>query len=55
VEALVGVVRSTSDPDRRNEALAGLTGLCRTGGITLLPRERELLGPEALRRLEERL
>ncbi|GAA3936028.1 XRE family transcriptional regulator [Amorphoplanes auranticolor] len=55
VEALVGVVRSTSDPDRRQEALAGLAGLCRTGGITLLPRERELLGPEALRRLEERL
>jgi predicted ATPase/DNA-binding XRE family transcriptional regulator len=55
VEALVGVVRSTPDPERRQEAVAQLAELCRTGGITLLPRERELLGPEALRLLDERL
>ncbi|MEU8612269.1 XRE family transcriptional regulator, partial [Actinoplanes sp. NPDC048791] len=53
VEALVGVVRSTPDAERRQEAVARLAELCRTGGITLLPRERELLGPEAVRGLEE--
>ncbi len=55
VEALVGVARSTPDADRRLEAVVQLAELCRTGGITLLPRERNLLGPEALRLLEARL
>ncbi|MFI7545548.1 ATP-binding protein [Actinoplanes sp. NPDC049599] len=44
VEALVGVVRSTPDAERRQAALDQLAELCRTGGITLLRRERELLG-----------
>ena len=52
VEALVGLVRSTPDPDRRQEAVWRLGELCRTGGITLLPRERGLLGPEAIRQIE---
>jgi Flp pilus assembly protein TadD len=55
VEALVGVVRSAPDDDRRREAVAQLATLCRSGGITLLRRERELLGGEAMRQLEELL
>jgi hypothetical protein len=55
VEALVGLVRSTPDAERRQEAVDRLAELCRTGGITLLRRERELLGPEALRLLDEGL
>lgn len=55
VEALVGVVRSAPEADRRREAVAHLATLCRTGGITLLPRERDLLGGEAMRQLEELL
>ncbi|GAA3349935.1 tetratricopeptide repeat protein [Amorphoplanes nipponensis] len=55
VEALVGVVRSTPEAERRQEAVARLAELCRTGGITLLPRERELLGADVLRRLEEQV
>ncbi|MGW4941081.1 ATP-binding protein [Actinoplanes sp. NPDC004185] len=55
VEALVGLVRSTPDAERRQEAVARLAAICRTGGITLLPRERDLLGPEARRELEEQL
>jgi len=55
VEALVGVVRSTPDAERRQEAVGQLAELCRTGGITLLRRERELLGPEAMRQLEDQL
>ncbi|MEU7903778.1 helix-turn-helix domain-containing protein [Actinoplanes sp. NPDC049118] len=52
VEALVGLVRSTPDPDRRQEAVRRLRELCRTGGITLMPGERELLGVEVTRQVE---
>jgi predicted ATPase/transcriptional regulator with XRE-family HTH domain len=52
VEALVGVVRSSPDARRREEAVDQLAELCRTGGITLLPRERELLGVEVVHRIE---
>jgi predicted ATPase/transcriptional regulator with XRE-family HTH domain len=55
VEALVGVLRSSPQAERRQEAVERLAGLCLTGGVTLLRRERELLGPEAMRQLEERL
>ncbi len=44
VEALVGMVVSTSDPDRRQAAERRLDEFCRAGGFTLLPRERALLG-----------
>ena len=54
VEALIGVVRSSPYPERRQEAMEQLAQLCRTGGITLLRRERELLGAEAMRQLDER-
>nr|BFE66880.1 hypothetical protein GCM10020092_001810 [Actinoplanes digitatis] len=36
VEALVGLVLSTPDPDRRQQAVRRLGELCRTGGITLM-------------------
>jgi predicted ATPase/transcriptional regulator with XRE-family HTH domain len=44
VEALVGLVISTPDEDRRQTALQRLDGFCRSGAITLLPRETALLG-----------
>ena len=44
VEALVGLVASTPDRDERHAARRRLDELCATGGITLLPRERRLLG-----------
>jgi hypothetical protein len=43
VEALVGLVASTSDPDDRKVALRRLEDFCRSSGITLLPRERALI------------
>jgi tetratricopeptide (TPR) repeat protein len=43
VEALVGLVVSTPDQDRRQAALQRLDDFCRSGAITLLPRERALL------------
>jgi hypothetical protein len=43
VEALVGLVASTSDPDDRRLARLRLEDLCRASGITLLPRERSLI------------
>jgi tetratricopeptide (TPR) repeat protein len=46
VEALVGFVMSTPNQDDRAVAVRRLTEVCRSGGITLLPRERERLGPE---------
>ncbi|MET8150346.1 ATP-binding protein [Actinoplanes sp. NPDC049668] len=52
VEALVGLVRSTPDPDRRQQAVRRLRELCRTGGITLMPGERDLLGAELTRQIE---
>jgi predicted ATPase/transcriptional regulator with XRE-family HTH domain len=51
VEALVGLVRSAPD-DRRRAAVGRLRELCRDGGISLLPRERQLLGAETLREIE---
>jgi tetratricopeptide (TPR) repeat protein len=49
VEALVGLVVSTPDADERDEAVRRLAEMCRTGGMVLLPRERERLGPIAER------
>jgi predicted ATPase/transcriptional regulator with XRE-family HTH domain len=46
MEALVGLIASTPDDQERAEAVGRLTALCRAGGITLLPRERRLLGAE---------
>ncbi|WP_250031939.1 ATP-binding protein [Paractinoplanes maris] len=48
VEALVGLIVSTPDPDERAAAVSRLGKMCRSGGITLLYRERERLGPSAL-------
>ncbi|MEV4640840.1 helix-turn-helix domain-containing protein [Actinoplanes sp. NPDC049548] len=44
VEALVGLIRSTSGPDQRAKVVHRLSEMCRTGGITLLPRDRKLIG-----------
>jgi hypothetical protein len=43
VEALVGLIVSTPDPEERAATTRRLTELCEAGGITLLPRERERL------------
>jgi predicted ATPase/transcriptional regulator with XRE-family HTH domain len=43
-EALVGLVASTDDPEARSAARQRLDRVCREGGITLLPRERKLIG-----------
>lgn len=44
VEALVGVASSTDDPKRRRQVLAELDDLCQRSAVTLLARERALLG-----------
>ncbi|MGI5212538.1 ATP-binding protein [Plantactinospora sp. CA-290183] len=44
VEALVGLVAATDDAGGRAAALRRLEQVCREGGISLLPRERALLG-----------
>jgi predicted ATPase len=44
VEALVGVASSTDDPKRRRQVLTELDDLCRRSAVTLLARERALLG-----------
>ena len=44
MEALVGLVVSTSDPERREAAARRLDEFCRAGAIALLPREKALLG-----------
>jgi hypothetical protein len=46
VEALVGLIVSTEDPDDRGSAVQRLAELCRSGGITLLTRDRQRLGPD---------
>jgi predicted ATPase len=46
VEALVGLIASTPDQEERTSAVRRLADLCRSGGITLLPRERDRLGPQ---------
>ena len=48
VEALVGLIVSTPDRDERSAAVRRLGEMCRSGEITLLPRERERLGPATL-------
>lgn len=48
VEALVGLIVSTPDQDERAAAVRRLSEMCRSGGITLLPRERDRLGPQTL-------
>ena len=49
VTALVGLISCVPDPDRRRAVAQRLGRLCRSGGITLLPRERTILGAEAVR------
>ncbi len=44
VEALVGVASSTDDPKRRRQVLAELDDLCQRSAVTLLAREKGLLG-----------
>ncbi|MEU8816424.1 helix-turn-helix domain-containing protein [Actinoplanes sp. NPDC048796] len=44
VEALVGLIVSTPNAEEREAAEQRLRELCRTGGITLLPRDRARLG-----------
>ncbi len=44
VEALVGLAASTDDPAARAGVLDRLDRVCREGAISLLPRERALLG-----------
>ena len=51
VEALVGLIVSTPDQEERAAAVRRLAELCRSGGITLLPRERNRLGPEVMAQL----
>jgi hypothetical protein len=53
VEALVGLIISTPDPDQRAAAVSRLGKMCRSGGIVLLARERERLGPQTTRALLE--
>lgn len=48
VEALVGLIVSTPERETRTAAIQRLAELCRSGGITLVPRERHLLGPAIL-------
>ncbi|GIE96403.1 ATP-binding protein [Paractinoplanes rishiriensis] len=45
VEALVGLIVSTPVTDDRGVAVRRLADLCRSGGITLLIRDRDRLGP----------
>ncbi len=45
VEALVGLIVSTPDRDERGVAVRRLADMCRSDGLTLLPRERARLGP----------
>jgi len=51
VESLVGLISSTPDADDRQSAVRRLADLCRSAGITLLPRERNRLGPEIVAQL----
>lgn len=51
VEALVGLIVSTPDQEERAAAVRRLAELCRSGGITLLPRERNRLGPGVMAQL----
>jgi predicted ATPase/DNA-binding XRE family transcriptional regulator len=44
VEALVGVASSTDDPERRRQVLIELDDLCQRSAVSLLAREKALLG-----------
>ena len=44
MEALLGLIRSSRDADGRQKAVHRLTEMCRTAGISLLPRDRRLIG-----------
>jgi hypothetical protein len=48
-EALVGLAATAGDRTGRERALEWLASVCREGGITLLPGERALLGPDGRR------
>ncbi|MGX6605436.1 ATP-binding protein [Micromonosporaceae bacterium Da 78-11] len=48
VEALVGLIVSTPDREEHQSVVRRLGELCRAGGITLVARERDLLGPAIL-------
>jgi predicted ATPase/transcriptional regulator with XRE-family HTH domain len=48
-EALVGLVAAAGDRASRDRALDWLASVCREGGITLLPNERAMLGPDGRR------
>jgi predicted ATPase/DNA-binding XRE family transcriptional regulator len=52
-EALVGLIATTPDADDRDEAVRRLAELCRSGGITLVPKERTLLGPAIMAQLRK--
>jgi predicted ATPase/transcriptional regulator with XRE-family HTH domain len=51
VGALIGLIISTPDRDVRRSGVRRLAGLCRSAGITLLPRERALLGDQTVREI----
>ncbi|BCJ53204.1 XRE family transcriptional regulator [Actinoplanes sp. NBRC 14428] len=44
VEALVGLIRATPEPEQRAKVVHRLTEMCREAGIALLPRDRTLIG-----------
>lgn len=44
-EALVGLVASTDEPTTRAAVVDWLSKVCAEGGVTLLPRERAIIGP----------
>ncbi|SDY20446.1 Helix-turn-helix domain-containing protein [Micromonospora pattaloongensis] len=50
VEALVGLVATTDDDAARKSALERLAEICRNGAVTLLPRQRALIGSAEARR-----
>jgi hypothetical protein len=51
VEALVGLIVSTPDLQERAAGTRRLAELLRSGGITLLPRERDFLGSDVVGRM----
>jgi predicted ATPase/transcriptional regulator with XRE-family HTH domain len=51
VTALLGLVVSTPDVDRRRDAVARLGRFCRDSGLALLPRERALLRAAGIREI----
>jgi tetratricopeptide (TPR) repeat protein len=51
IVALVGLIASLSDVDRRRAAIERLGRLCRTGGMTLMPTELAIIGDEAAHEL----